>query len=127
MSEEKNKALVRRFLEAHAKGDLDTLKEMLAPDFVDHNLIPGEGPGREGYLGAFTEYQAAYSNTRYVIEKQIAEGDEVVTSFSASATHDRGEYMGIAPTGKEFKALLVLMPTRATTYPIYTVTVMLRS
>jgi hypothetical protein len=30
--EEKNKALVRRFLEAHAEGDLDTLEEMLAPD-----------------------------------------------------------------------------------------------
>src|SRR5918993_3920931 len=109
MSTEKNKALVRRFLEAHAKGDLDTLEEMLAPDFVDHNLIPGQQPGREGYLGAFTEYQAAYSHTRYVIEKQIAEGDEVVTSFSASATHDRGEYMGLAPTGNEFKALLVLI------------------
>src|SRR5918994_892896 len=109
MSVEENKALVRRFLEAHAKGDLDTLEEMLAPDFVDHNLIPGQQPGREGYLGAFTEYQAAYSHTRYVIEKQIAEGDEVVTSFSASATHDRGEYMGLAPTGNEFKALLVLI------------------
>src|SRR5215218_3091763 len=109
MSVEENKALVRRFLEAHAKGDLDTLKEMLAPDFVDHNLIPGQQPGREGYLGAFTEYQAAYSHTRYVIEKQIAEGDEVVTSFSASATHDRGEYMGLVPTGNELKALLVLI------------------
>jgi serine phosphatase RsbU (regulator of sigma subunit)/predicted ester cyclase len=109
MSVEENKALVRRFLEAHAKGDLDTLEEMLAPDFVDHNLIPGQQPGREGYLGAFTEYQAAYSHTRYVIEKQLAEGDEVVTSFSASATHDRGEYMGLAPTGNEFKALLILI------------------
>ena len=109
MSVEENKALVRRFLEAHAKGDLDTLKEMLAPHFVDHNLIPGQQRGREGYLGAFTEYQAAYSHTRYVIEKQVAEGNEVVTSFSASATHDRGEYMGIAPTGNEFKALLILI------------------
>jgi len=109
MSVEENKALVRRFLEAHAKGDLDTLEKMLAPDFVDHNLIPGQQPGREGYLGAFTEYQAAYSHTRYVIEKQVAEGNEVVTSFSASATHDRGEYMGLAPTGSEFNALLILI------------------
>src|SRR5215212_4994216 len=109
MSIEENKALVRRFLQAHAKGDLDTLDEMLAPDFVDHNLLPGQQPGREGYLGAFPEYQAAYSHTRYVIEKQLAEGDEVVTSFAVRATHDRGEYMGIAPTGNEFKALLVLI------------------
>jgi serine phosphatase RsbU (regulator of sigma subunit)/predicted ester cyclase len=109
MSIEENKALVRRFLEAHAKGDLDTLDEMLAPDFVDHNLIPGEEPGREGYLRALTEYHAAYSDSRYVIEKQLAEGEEVVTTFAVSATHDRGEWMGLVPTGKEFKALLVLI------------------
>jgi predicted ester cyclase len=109
MSIEENKALVRHFLEAHAGGDLETMEQMLAPDFVDHNLIPGQQPGREGYLRSFTEYHAAYSNTRYVIEKQVAEGDEVVTTFVVSATHDRGEWMGLVPTGKQFKALLVLV------------------
>ncbi len=109
MSAENNKALVRRFLEAHAKGDLDTLEQMLAPDFVNHNLIPGQRSGLEGYLQSFTEFHAAYSHTRYVIEKQLAEGDEVVTTFAASATHDRGEWMGLVPTGRQFKALLVLI------------------
>ena len=28
-----NKALMRRFVEAQAKGDLDAVKEMMAPDF----------------------------------------------------------------------------------------------
>jgi serine phosphatase RsbU (regulator of sigma subunit)/predicted ester cyclase len=109
ISAENNKALVRRFLQAHAKGDLDTLEQMLAPDFVDHNLIPGEGPGREGYLRSFAEFHAAYSHTRYDIEKQLAEGDEVVTTFAVSSTHDRGEWMGLVPTGKEFKASHILI------------------
>jgi serine phosphatase RsbU (regulator of sigma subunit)/predicted ester cyclase len=109
MSIEENKALVRRFLEAHAKGDLDSVDEMLAPDFVDHNLMPGQQPAREGYLRALTEFHAAYSHTRYVIEKQLAEGEEVVSTFAVSSTHDRGEWMGLAPTGKEFEALLILV------------------
>src|SRR5829696_7229655 len=109
MSMEENNALVRRFLQADSKGDLDTLQEMLAPDFLDHNLMPGQQPGREGYLRALTEYQGADSHTRYVIEKQLAEGEEVVNTFAVSATHDRGEWMGLVPTGKEFKALLVLI------------------
>src|ERR687889_156845 len=109
MSAERNKALVRRFLEAHAKGDLDTVDEMLAPDFVDHNLIPGQQPAREGYLRGLTEFHGAYSHTRYVIEKQLAEGEEVVTTFAVSSTHDRGEWMGLVPTGKEFKALHILI------------------
>jgi serine phosphatase RsbU (regulator of sigma subunit)/predicted ester cyclase len=109
MSAQRNKALVRRFLEAHAKGDLDTVDEMLAPDFVDHNLIPGQQPAREGYLRRLTEFHAAYSHTRYVIEKQLAEGDEVVSTFAVSSTHDRGEWMGLVPTSKEFKALHILI------------------
>jgi serine phosphatase RsbU (regulator of sigma subunit)/predicted ester cyclase len=109
MSAQRNKALVRRFLEAHAKGDLDTVDEMLAPDFVDHNLIPGQQPAREGYLRGLTAFHAAYSHTRYVIEKQLAEGEEVVTTFAVSSTHDRGEWMGLVPTGKEFKALHILI------------------
>src|SRR5215203_2176287 len=109
MSAEENKALVRRFLQAHAKGDLDTVEGMLAPDFVDRNLIPGQRPGREVYLRALTQFHAAYSNTRYVIEKQLAEADEVVTTFAVSSTHARGEWMGLVPTGREFKALQTLI------------------
>jgi serine phosphatase RsbU (regulator of sigma subunit)/predicted ester cyclase len=109
MSAERNKALVRRFLQAHAKGDLDTVEGMLAPDFVDRNLLPGQRPGREVYLRALTAFHAAYSHTRYVIEKQLAEGDEVVTTFAVSSTHNRGEWMGLVPTGKEFKALQTLI------------------
>ncbi len=107
--QERNKALVRHFLEAHAKGDLVVLEEMLAPDLVNHNLPPGYQPDREDYLRGNADYHAAVSNNRYEIEKQIAEGDEVVTSFTARSTHDRGKLMGIAPTGKEFEAQLILI------------------
>src|SRR5215212_8289699 len=48
--EERNRALARSFLEAQANADLDTLEELLAPDFVDHNLQPDQEPGREGFI-----------------------------------------------------------------------------
>jgi serine phosphatase RsbU (regulator of sigma subunit) len=32
-----------------------------------------------------------------------------MSAIAASVTHDRGEWMGLVPTGKEFKALLVLI------------------
>jgi hypothetical protein len=53
--EEKNKALVRRFLQADAQGDLDALAELMSPHFVDHRLLPGQEPGREGYIRAVAE------------------------------------------------------------------------
>jgi serine phosphatase RsbU (regulator of sigma subunit) len=49
---------------------------------------------------ATAEYHAAFSGSRYIIQKQLAEGDEVVTSFTARLTHER-EYEGFAPTGRE--------------------------
>jgi serine phosphatase RsbU (regulator of sigma subunit)/ketosteroid isomerase-like protein len=99
-TQERNKVLVRRFLEAQAKGDLDAVKEMMAPDFVDHNLRPGKKPDREGYLQVVAEEQAAFSDIRYIIEDQIAEDDKVMTRWTGSGVHDRGEYQGFAPTGR---------------------------
>ena len=108
-AEEKNKALVRRFLEAHAEGDLATLEGLLAPDFVNRSALSGQGSDREGYLRSAAGYHAAFSDIRYVIEKQVAEGDEVVTSFTQRSTHDQGEWLGFVPTGKEDQALTILI------------------
>jgi serine phosphatase RsbU (regulator of sigma subunit)/predicted ester cyclase len=109
MSAEQNKALVRRFFEAHeGKADLDALDKMLAPDFVSHvRRLPGQQPGREGYKWSIAQYSAAFSDRRILVEEQVAEGDTVVTRFTVRATHDRGEILGVAPTGREvaYKAM----------------------
>ncbi len=98
---EENKAIVRRFLEAGDKGDLETLDELMAPDFVDHSLLPGQGSDHEGYKQAVTAYHTALSDLHLIIHDQVAEGDEVVTRFTSRSIHDRGELMGAAPTGLE--------------------------
>jgi serine phosphatase RsbU (regulator of sigma subunit)/ketosteroid isomerase-like protein len=108
-TQEKNKALVRRFLEAQAKGNLNVIDEVLTPHFVDHDRLPGQAPDREGYKRAIAEYHAAFSNVRFLVEDQLAEGDKVVTRFIVRATHDLGELMGVAPTGREvtYKAMAI--------------------
>ena len=101
MSVEVNKALVRHFFEAQAKGDLDAMREVMAPDFVDHTLLPGQEPTREGYLRGVAEDRAAFSDIRLTIEEQVAEGEKVISRLTVSGTHDRGEFMGTAPLGTE--------------------------
>jgi serine phosphatase RsbU (regulator of sigma subunit)/predicted ester cyclase len=102
-AEEKNMALARRFMEARVvKRDLDAVDEMLAPDFVNHNkLVPGQEPDRDDYLRGIAAFHAALSPGRLIIEDQVAGGDKVVTRFIVYANHDRGELMGVAPTGRE--------------------------
>jgi predicted ester cyclase len=107
MSVDENMALARRFLEAHFKGDLDAMDEMMTPDFVGHTkLLPDQQPTREGQIWAYAQFSAAVSNISIHFEDQIAANDKVVTRFIVHATHDRGELMGVAPSGKE----LVYMP-----------------
>ena len=99
---EQNKTLVRRFFEARGKLDMDALDKMLAPDFVSHTrVLPGQQLDREGYKRMSLEYAAAFSNTRFTVEEQVAEADKVVSRVTAHATHDRKAFLGVAPTGKE--------------------------
>jgi serine phosphatase RsbU (regulator of sigma subunit)/predicted ester cyclase len=103
MSAEESMALARRFMEARVvKRDLDAVDEMLAPDFVNHNkLVPGQEPDREDYLQGIAAFHAALSPGRLIIEDQVAGGDKVVTRFVVHAIHDRGDLMGVAPSGRE--------------------------
>jgi len=102
MSAEENMALARRFMEARVvKRDLVAVEEMLAPDFVNRNkLLPGQKPNREDYLQGIATFHAALSEGRLIIEDQVAGGDKVVTRFVVHSPHDRGELMGVAPTGR---------------------------
>jgi len=107
MLAEENMALARLFMEARIKGDLDAVDEMLAPDFVNHtSLLSVQEPDREGVKRVTTQLSAAVSNASVHIEDQIAAGDKVVTRSVVHATHDLGELMGGAPSGRE----LAFMP-----------------
>jgi len=106
-AQERNKALVRRFLEAQAKGDLDAVKEMMAPHFVDHNPRGQVSDHREDYLLAVATEQAAFSDVRYIIEDQIAEGDKVMTRWRGRGVHDRGEYAGLASTDRKGESKVI--------------------
>src|SRR5918999_4745797 len=107
--EERNMALVRRFWEAVARGDLDTLDELLAPDFVDHSSFAGQEPGREGYKQQVAEQLAALSEVRCIIEDQLAKGEKVVTRITWRSIHDRGEYFGLMPRDKEVEVTAMTM------------------
>ena len=100
MSVEENKALARRFLEEQFKGNLDVIDELLAPDFVDRGLLPGQGPTREDYMRSVTEILDAFSIISFTIEEQIAEGDTVVTKYTERSVI-KGEFIGLPPTGTE--------------------------
>ena len=98
--EDRNKALLRRFYEElWSQGDLETIPELVAENFVDHHPLPGAPPGREGLAALVTTWRTAFPDMREMVEDLIAEGDKVVGRFTMRGTHS-GQFMGVPPTGQ---------------------------
>lgn len=96
---ERNKALMRRGIEeVWNQGDFDVADELIASDYVGHQP-PDEYHGPDGVKDFFGMLRRAFPDIHFTIEDQVAEGDRVVTRWTARATH-QGEFQGIPPTGK---------------------------
>ncbi len=101
MSLEENKAIDLRFFEEVVnKGNLAVMDELFAANFVDHSAAPGISADREGLKQFFAMVYSAFPDFHSTLEDMFAEGDKVVQRFTARGTH-KGEWMGIAPTGKQ--------------------------
>lgn len=102
MSTETNKAIARRFFEdIFSQGNLAVADEIIASGYQDcgPGAIPGLPPGPEGSKMLVTVYRNAFPDIDFTIDEQIAEGDTVVTRWTATGTH-KGELAGIPPTGR---------------------------
>jgi serine phosphatase RsbU (regulator of sigma subunit)/predicted ester cyclase len=110
MSAEENMALARRFMEARIKGDLEAVDEIMAPDFVSRTpLLSVQEPDREDTIRAIAQLSRAISNPSIHFEDQVAAADKVVSRLVVHATHDRGELMGVAPTGRELTWMAIFI------------------
>jgi steroid delta-isomerase-like uncharacterized protein len=97
---QQNKTIVRRFVEEFQNGGNESAaEELLAADFVDHSPFPGVAPDREGVKRLFAALRQAFPDLRAKIHDQLAEKDRVATRKTFRGTH-RGEFLGIAPTGR---------------------------
>lgn len=98
--EQLDKATARRFFEAAALGDLEAFDKLFTPDYHDHDIASGEDlRGPEVLRREVTAYRKAFAFD-FRIDKQVGEGDEVVTRWTFEGTH-RGDFMGLPATGKE--------------------------
>jgi steroid delta-isomerase-like uncharacterized protein len=99
-STEANKTIVRQGLEEmFNQGNVAAVDKYLAADYVEHQTMPGQAPGLEGFKQMLSMMHTAFPDFRITIDDLIAEGDKVVVRSTFRGTQ-KGEFMGIAPTGK---------------------------
>jgi len=101
---EQNKAMARRWSEdLWSRGNLAVADEIIATDYQRHDPgdpFPARGP--EDVKRIVTMLRSMLSDFHIEVETMVAEGDFVVSRYTATATDNRG-YMGMPPTGKAIR------------------------
>lgn len=94
------------YAEVVNQGNFDELNDYLTEDFVEHEVFPGLEPNREGVRKFFSMMRGAFPDLNFEIEFTLSDGDFVVAYITMSGTQ-KGEFMGMAPSGKKFSAKTV--------------------
>ena len=101
---EQNKALVMRFnKEVIEQGNRESFKELVSDNVHNHAAAPGSPSGPESMSHFLFEIlRKGFPDIQVEILDQVAEGDKVTSRKILRGTH-RGEFLGIAATGKKME------------------------
>ena len=111
LAAEENKALYHRFIgEAVNQGNIETIEELIAPNYVNYNfpsvesgpksMEPARGP--EGMKELISMFRTAFPNMRATPEQVFAEGDTVISRGLWEGTHE-GVFQGVLPTSAQVR------------------------
>jgi predicted ester cyclase len=78
--------IVRQFYDgvntAIATGDLDSLRAVVAPNYVEIDPLPGTAPGRDGLEETLFNLHAAVPGLRLEVEAVVAAGDRAIARIA---------------------------------------------
>jgi steroid delta-isomerase-like uncharacterized protein len=98
-----HKAIYRRYIEL--LWTPDRLDEVLASDFIAHDLPAAMPPGREGLKAFRRVVNKAFPDLKAEIVDIVAEGDRLAARLVLTGTH-RAEFLGVAATNNQVKTQL---------------------
>ncbi len=102
MSKELNKESQKKFGDAINSGNLEQLRDLVAPNVKDHDPAPNQGPGPQGYIDFFTMMRNAFPDMQTEVEHMVVDDENVAFAYTLTGTH-KGDFMGISGSGKSVK------------------------
>ena len=107
---DEDKAIARRVYEIISAGDFEKAVEIVDAEAPDNELLPGDPPAKliDTFMATFKEAREGFPDLSVTVEDVMAEGDRVAARVTMRGTH-RGEFQGIAPTGKRVEVRAIDM------------------
>ena len=100
MGTEENKRLLRRFYEEVVNtGNVEDMAAFVAEECVETDGKVRVVSGIEGMANHVAAVREVYPDLHLTVDRQIAEGEWVVTLVTVRGTH-RGTWLGMKPTGQ---------------------------
>jgi hypothetical protein len=81
-----SKDLARRLYTLINEGQVDQVANLISPDYIEHDPLPGQGSGREGVLDRFSMITTALA-PHFTVEDSITEGDRRAPTSNAYGDH----------------------------------------
>jgi steroid delta-isomerase-like uncharacterized protein len=98
VDKDNGRVMRRAFEEIMARGNVEIIDELFAPDFVGHDTSGGTF-GREEFRAGVLAMLGAFSDRQVVIADQVVAAEKAATRWQAAAIH-AGEFNGIPGTGR---------------------------
>jgi porin len=97
-----NNAIAEKFFDsAWNRGDFKSVAYILAPDVVDHSLVPGQKEGPEKFKMIVGMFRAALPDVHMTIEGEVYAKDKVVHRWLVQGHHTGAPLFGVPATHKK--------------------------
>jgi steroid delta-isomerase-like uncharacterized protein len=104
-----NKALIRHvFEDVIPAGNTAAMRDLMAPDFLDHDPLPGQPAGAAGGEYVVSTMHTAHPDLRFTIDDLVAEEDRVTIRWTLRGTNT-GPLFGRPPSGQRVELAAIVI------------------
>jgi len=94
-----NKEAARQLYRRFSEGDLSVIDEVISDDFVEHEVMPGLEPNKDGVRQMFGMFRSVFRDAKFEVDGMIAEGDMLFALVRMKGIH-QAEFMGVPASGR---------------------------
>ena len=101
-----NRETIKLFYQAFSENKPDLLDQVLASDWEDIPLNPGQGPGCDAFKRILGGFHSVFKNLKFTNDDIFESGNKVIVRSTIEGTQ-AGDFAGIPSKGRAVKIMAI--------------------